>query len=148
MKRAILLAGAILVLVQVPTFADKKPADKKPADKVQVIVQSWLLPGTLASQLKSGSGITDIVIEEDKAAETELSDITKGEGDMPKMGTYHQQKMTVYQGEKYHVYNEFFSTKLPKGSKLKDFMLKGTFTAKMDGKAHKFALFEAAVVKP
>jgi len=153
MRRASLLTGVILVLAQAQTIAEEKKADANKGDKVQVIVHSWLLPGTLASELKSGASLTgakltDVVVEEAKATDAELTDITKGEGDMPKMGMYHQQKMTVFRGEKYDVHDAYLSKQVPKGTKLKDFMLKGTFTAKIDGKAHKFAWFEATASKP
>jgi len=146
MKRALLLACVLVVAA----MADGRgvDTDKTKEKKVQVIVQSWLLPGTLASDLKSGKKITDVVITEE-STKVNLAEITKGSGDRPKVGDYHRQKMTVYKGKSYKAHDVYLSAALPKRAKLKDFSFKGTFTGKFgESKAHKYSYFEATVVAP
>jgi hypothetical protein len=143
MKGAFPFACAVLIVAQVQALAD----DKEPK-KVQVLVQSLLPPGTLASDLKSGKKVTEVEIKDGEATKITLSDVTKGKDEMPKEGTYHQQKIIVHKGTKYATHDAYLSIPLPKGTKLKDFTYQGTFTGKIGGETHKFTFFEATPLKP
>jgi hypothetical protein len=143
MRSTFLFVGAILLVTQVPALAD----DKEPK-KVQVLVQSWLLPGTLATDLKSGKKITAVEVKDAEASKLSLSEVSKGKDEMPKEGTYHQQKIIVHKANKYATHDAYFSAPLPKGTKLKDFTYRGTFTGKIGDETHKFTFFEVTPVKP
>src|SRR5438445_4303077 len=143
MKNALWFACVVLFVVHLPAGAD----DKEPK-KVQVLVQSWLLPGTLATDLKSAKKITAVEVKDEEATKISLSDVAKGKDEMPKEGTYHQQKIIVHKGNKYATYDAYFSAPLTKGTRLKDFRYLGTFTGKIGDETHKFTFFDAMPVKP
>jgi hypothetical protein len=143
MRRAFLFAGAVLLVAQVQALAD----DQEPK-KVQILVQSWLLPGTLASDLKSGKKVTAVEVKDGEATKVSLSEVAKGKDEMPKEGTYHQQKIIVHKGNKYATHDAYLSAPLPKGTKLKEFTYQGTFTGKIGDETHKFTFFEVTPVKP
>lgn len=143
MRSTFLFAGAILLAAQVLAWAD----DKEPK-KVQVLVQSWLLPGTLATDLKAGKKVTAVEVKNSEATKVNLSEIAKGKDAMPKEGTYHQQKIIVHKANKYATHDAYFSAPLPKGTTLKDFTYQGTFTGKIGDETHKFTFFEVTPVKP
>jgi hypothetical protein len=143
MRRGLLLSGVFLCVAVMPMVG--RGDEPK---KVQVLVKSWLLPGTLASELKAGKPITAVEVEGAEATKVELSEVVKGKDERPMKGTYHQQKITVFKGNKYANHDAYFSTALPKGTKLKDFTYKGTFTGKVAGETHKFTYFEATPVRP
>jgi len=142
MKRALFLACALVFTA----WADGRAADKDKGKKVDVIVQSWLLPGTLASDLKSGTNITDVVITHE-ANKVTLAEVVKGTGDRPKEGEYYYQKMSVYKGKAFKTHDVYLSSALSKGTRLRDFTFKGTFTGRFGtDKAHKYSYFEATAV--
>jgi hypothetical protein len=143
MGKFFLVAWVALIAAQALARAE----DKGPK-KVQVIVKSWLLPGTLASDLKAKKKVTGVEIKDGEATKVELSEVIKGKDKRPKVGPYHQQKITVFKGRKFATHEAYLSTPLPKGTKLKDFSYQGTFTGKVGGEAHKFTFFEATPVKP
>jgi hypothetical protein len=146
MKRALFLACALeLAACTGGLGADK---DTTKGKKVDVIVQSWALPGTLGNDLKSGTSVTGVVIshEGEKAA---LSEVVKGSGDRPREGGYYHQKMTVYKGKKYAAHDVYLSAALPEDTRLKEFSFRGTFTGRFgDAKAHKYSHLEAQAVAP
>src|SRR5690349_9842866 len=133
MRSILLFSSVVLLVAQGPVRAE----DKEPK-KVQVLVQSWLLPGTLATDLKSGKKVTEVEVKDGEATKVSLSDVTKGKDEMPKEGTYHQQKITVHKGSKYATHDAYFSAPMPKGTKLKDFTYQGTFTGKIGDETHRF----------
>src|SRR5262245_3863750 len=121
MKRALLLSFALALIVQ----ADGQAQEKK-GKKVQVFVKASAVPGTgLASDLKKGKRITDVVLTTEPSAKMDLSDISKGTGERPKPGAYFPFKMTVYKGKDYAAHDVYLSEPLPKGTKLRDFMYQG-----------------------
>jgi hypothetical protein len=147
MKRAVLLVGVLALVAVAPGSAEEK--GKGVPKKVQVFVKSSLVPGTgLASELKAGAKkITDIVVTSD-GSKSDLSEITKGTGERPKVGGYFVQQITVYKGKAYKAHDVYTSVGLPKNAKLKEFAHQGTFTGKFDGKNHKVEFFEATPVAP
>ncbi len=142
MRKAFPFACAALIVAQVALADDKEPK------KVQVLVQSWLLPGTLASDLKSGKKVTAVEVKDAEATSVSLSEVAKGKDEMPKEGRYHQQKIIVHKGNKYATHDAYLSVPLPKGTKLKDFTYQGTFTGKIGDETHKFTFFEVSPLKP
>jgi hypothetical protein len=144
MKTLALLTCAVMVLFPWPNRADDKESKK-----VRVFVQSTTLSlGSLANDLKTGKKITSVEIKEGEPAKVDLSDIAKGKDEVPKTGTYHQQKIMVFKGTAYKTYDAYFSAPLRKGTKLKDFVYKGTFSGTLGGDSHKFTMFEATPVQP
>src|SRR5438132_13269885 len=105
-------------------------ADDQEPKKVQILVQSWVLPGTLASDLKSGKKLTAVEIKDGEATKVSLSEVAKGKDEMPKEGTYHQQKIIVHKGNKYATHDAYLSASLPKGTKPKEFTYQGTLNGK------------------
>src|SRR5262249_26060753 len=131
MRKFFLVTWVALIATQVLAGAE----DKEPK-KVQVLVKSWLLPCTMASDLKAEKKVTGVEIKDGEATKVELSEVIKGKDEMPKTGTYHQQRITVFKGSKYATHEAYLSISLPKGTKLKDFTYRGAFTGKVGGETH------------
>jgi hypothetical protein len=140
--RLVLIACGLAALPCVSRAAEGEPK------KVQMFVKSWLLPGTIASELKSGKKITKVEVKEGEPAKAQLAEVLKGKDTMPKSGTYYLQKILVHRGTKYQTYEVYLSAPLAKGTRLKSFTYKGTFTGKIGKDSHKYTLFEATAVKP
>src|SRR5262249_26657645 len=140
--RIVLLVCGLAALPSALRAAEDEPK------KVRVFVKSWLLPGSLASDLRSGKKITKVEIKEGEATKVELAEVTKGQGAMPKTGAYHLQKILVFKGKKYKTHDVYLSAPLAKGTRLKSFTFKGTFTGKIGKGGQKYTIFEATPVKP
>jgi hypothetical protein len=145
MRKAVslLLAVALFVLVAPPSGAT---AQKK--QTVKLIVHSWLLPGTLASSLKAGKGITDVEVQPSKGKKVNLSEIIKGSDEKPPTGEYELHRIQVSKGKTYNTHDCYVNASLPKGTKLTNFVYKGTFTGTLGGEKHKFTYFEATATTP
>jgi hypothetical protein len=145
MKRALLLACAVVLFAQ----AEGQSGDKAKEKKVRMIVKAPVgtAPTTLSGALKGGKGITKVEIASD-GTNVDLEDITSGSGERPKPGTFSHQKMTVYKGKSFKAYDIWVAPALPKGSLLKNFSYQGTFNGRFGTAKHKFAYFEATAYQP
>jgi hypothetical protein len=149
MRKAILVVLAVIVLTQVPTWLAAGGEKKK---KVRVLVPSWpvpvSVPGTLASDLKSGKRITDVEVKPSKGTKSNLSEVIKGKDDKPPTGDYEPLRIQVTKGKSYNTHDCYVSAVLPPGTKLTSFVYKGTFTGTMAGKKHQYTYFEATATTP
>jgi hypothetical protein len=145
MRRALFL---LPVLVLVGLNASPSPAGGPKKQKVRLIVHSWLLPGTLATSLKSGKGITDVEVQPSKGKKVNLSEVIKGSDEKPPTGEYELHRIQVTKGKTYNTHDAYLNASLPKGTKLTNFVYKGTFTGTVGGEKHKYTFFEATATTP
>jgi hypothetical protein len=139
----LVLATTVVATGQTP---NRQTGEKK--QKVKVIVHSWLVPLSLASDLKAGKRITDVEVKPSKGKKVNLSEVIKGKDDLPPTGDYELHRVMVFKGKDYNTHDFYVSASLPQGTKLTNFVYKGTFTGTMGGEKHKFTYFEATAASP
>jgi hypothetical protein len=145
MRKVVLSVLALAVIVSWP-LPSGAGGEKK--QKVRLIVRSQLIPGTLASDLKSGKRITGAEIKASKAKTVNLSEVIKGKDEMPPTGDYQLHRVLVSKGKTYNTHDCYLSAALPQGTKLSEFVYKGTFTGTMSGEKHKYTYFEVTATPP
>jgi len=145
MRKAVffLLATAVVASAQAP---NRETGEKK--QKVKLIVHSWLIPLSLASDLKAGKRITDVEVKPSKGKKVNLSEVIKGKDEKPPTGDYELHRILVSKGKDYNTHDCYVSASLPQGTKLTNFVYKGTFTGTMGGEKHKYTYFEATATSP
>jgi hypothetical protein len=149
MRKAIVIVLAAAVFTQVPAWSAAGGEKKK---KVKVLVPSWpvpvSIPGTLASDLKAGKRVTDVEVKTPKGKKSNLSEVIKGKDEKPPTGDYESLRIQVTKGKSYNTHDCFVSDALPPGTKLTNFVYKGTFTGTMNGEKHQYTYFEATATTP
>jgi hypothetical protein len=149
MRKVLLFVLVVGVLAQATSWTAASGEKKK---KVRVLVPSWpvpvSVPGTLASDLKSGKRITEVEVRPSKGTKTNLSEVIKGKDEKPPTGDYEPLRIQVTKGKSYNTHDCFVSDALPPGTKLTNFVYKGTFTGTMAGKKHQYTYFEVTATTP